>query len=88
MKHLNKQNQRQIQLEQQLRDTRLTSDKHQINMQAQLDAYSKQCSQQDNQINALETANNLLKNELNLLQDENTNLTLLAEQDKEKAEKI
>src|SRR5205807_1247328 len=43
-------NQYQIQLEQQLRDLRLTTEKYQISMQAQIDAYAKQASQQENQI--------------------------------------
>jgi hypothetical protein len=57
-------NQCQTILEQQLRDLRLTSEKYQISMQGQLNAYSKQITQREDQINALETANDLLKQEL------------------------
>ncbi|CAF1411568.1 unnamed protein product [Adineta steineri] len=76
-------NQYKNQLEQQLRDLRLTTEKYQISMQAQLDAYTKQSSQQENQINALETANSLLKDELNSLKADNTFLLTMANDDKQ-----
>jgi chromosome segregation ATPase len=75
-------NQYQLQLEQQLRDLRLTTEKYQISMQAQIDAYTKQASQQENQIHALESANNLLKDELNSVQTDNTFLITMAKDDK------
>ncbi|CAF4180840.1 unnamed protein product [Rotaria sordida] len=53
-------NQYQLQLEQQLRDLRLTTEKYQISMQGQINAYTKQASQQENQIHALKTSNSLL----------------------------
>lgn len=73
----------QAQLEQQLRDVRLTTEKYQISMQAQLDAYTKQASQQENQIHALESANHLLKDELNTMKTDNTFLLTMAKQDKQ-----
>jgi hypothetical protein len=73
----------QSQLEQQLRDLRLTSEKYQISMQAQLDAYTKQASQQENQIHALESANCLLKEELNSMKTDNKFLLTMAKQDKQ-----
>ncbi len=51
-------------------------------MQAQIDAYTKQASQQENQIHALESANNLLKDELNSVQTDNTFLITMAKEDK------
>jgi DNA repair exonuclease SbcCD ATPase subunit len=74
---------RQMQLESQIRDQRLTTEKHQISLNAQLEAYAKQNAQQDNQLNALETANELLKEELSSLQGDNHCLSLLAKQEKE-----
>ncbi|CAF1460599.1 unnamed protein product, partial [Rotaria sordida] len=47
-------------LEQQLCDLRLTTEKYQISMQGQINAYTKQASQQGNQIHALKTSNSLL----------------------------
>jgi hypothetical protein len=73
----------QNQLEQQLRDLRLTTEKYQISMQAQLDAYTKQASQQENQIHALESSNCLLKDELNSMKTDNTFLLTMAKQDKQ-----
>jgi len=52
-------------------------------MQAQLDAYTKQASQQENQIHALESANCLLKEELNSMKTDNTFLLTMAKQDKQ-----
>jgi len=75
-------NQHQSQLEQQLRDLRITSEKYQISMQARLDAYAKQASQQENQIHALESANDLLKEEFNSMKTENTFLLTMANEDK------
>ena len=57
-------NQNHVQLEQKIRDLRLTAEKHQLALQGQLDAYKKQASQQENQLHALESANSLLKEEL------------------------
>ncbi|CAF1054697.1 unnamed protein product [Rotaria sordida] len=76
-------NQYQLQLEQQLRDLRLTTEKYQISMQGQINAYTKQASQQENQIHALETANILLKEELNSIKTDNTFLLTLNKQDKQ-----
>jgi len=76
-------NQYQTQLEQQLRDLRLTTEKYQKSMQGQLDAYVKQSSQQENQILALESANNLLKDELNSIKNDNAFLLTMAKQDKQ-----
>ncbi|CAF3917010.1 unnamed protein product, partial [Rotaria sp. Silwood1] len=73
----------QSQLEQQLRDLRLTTEKYQISMEGQIDAYTKQASQQENQIHALETANILLKEELNSVKTDNTFLLTMAKQDKQ-----
>jgi len=41
---------RQIQLETQLRDSRLSTEKHQTSLQSQLDGYSKQCVQLEGQL--------------------------------------
>ncbi|CAF3272882.1 unnamed protein product [Rotaria sp. Silwood2] len=76
-------NKYQSQLEQQLRDLRLTTEKYQMSMQGQIDAYTKQASQQENQIHALETANSLLKEELNSVKTDNTFLLTMAKQDKQ-----
>jgi hypothetical protein len=64
-------NQRQSLLEQQLRDLRLTSEKHQISSQAQLDNYSKQVAEKDEHINKLQADNDLLKDEIHSLQANN-----------------
>ena len=53
-----------------------------MSVQAQLDAYTKQVSQQENQINALETANCLLKEELNSVKADNSFLLTMAKEDK------
>jgi chromosome segregation ATPase len=76
-------NQRQTLLEQQLRDLRLTSEKYQISMQAQLDAYAKQASLQENQIHALESANSLLKDELSSTKTDNEFLLAMVKEDKQ-----
>lgn len=73
----------QSQLEQQFRDLRLTSEKYQMSTQAQLDAYIKQASQQENQIHALESSNSLLKDELQAMKNENTHLVTIIQQGKE-----
>jgi hypothetical protein len=52
-------------------------------MQAQLDAYTKQASLQENQIHALESANCLLKEELHSMKTDNTFLITMAKQDKQ-----
>lgn len=77
-------NQYQSQLEQQFRDLRLTSEKYQMSTQAQLDAYIKQASQQENQIHALESSNSLLKEEFQAMKNENTRLITIIKQDKQK----
>ena len=74
--------QKQSQLEQQLHDVRLTTEKYQMSMQGQLDAYAKQASQQENQIHALESANCLLKDELTSVKDENKFLLSMTKQDR------
>jgi hypothetical protein len=53
-----------------------------MSLQAKLDAYTKQSSQQDNQIRALESANSLLKEELNSVKSDNTFLLSMTRQDK------
>jgi hypothetical protein len=53
-----------------------------MSLQAKLDAYTKQSSQQDNQIHALESANSLLKEELNSVKSDNTFLLSMTRQDK------
>ena len=73
----------QEQLEQQLRDLRLTTDKYQMSIQGQIDAYTKQASQQENQIHALETANILLKEELNSVKAKNSSLLTMTKQDEQ-----
>jgi hypothetical protein len=80
--------QRQALLEQQLRDLRLTSEKHQLSMQGQLDEQSKQAIQREDQIIALESINNLLKEELNSLKVDNEYLSSIAKQDKDLAEEL
>jgi len=57
-------------------------------MQAQLDAYIKQASQQENQIHALESANCLLKEELNSTKTDNTFLLTMAKQDKQEINEL
>jgi hypothetical protein len=52
--------QRQTALEQQLNDLRLTSEKHQLSMEGQLNAYLKKIAQQVEQIKALEEEINSL----------------------------
>jgi chromosome segregation ATPase len=76
-------NQAQLQLEQQLRDLRLTSEKHQMSMQARIDAFIKQVSQQDNQINASESAKSLLKEELDSVTADNQSLLERSKEDKQ-----
>jgi chromosome segregation ATPase len=80
-------NQRQALLEQQIRDLRLTSDKYQMAMQNQVE-YSKQNAQREDQMNALETANNLLKEELTSVKADNECLTLMAKQEKDLVEDL
>ena len=72
----------QNQLEQQLRDLRLSTEKYQKSIQNQLDAFTKQASQQENQIHALQTANSLLKEELKTVNDDKTFLLTMIEEDK------
>jgi len=81
-------NQRQALLEQQLRDLRLTSEKYQLSMQGQLDEQSKQAIQREDQIIALESINNLLKEELNSLKADNEYLSSISKQDKDSVEQL
>jgi hypothetical protein len=81
-------NQRQTLLEQQLRDLRLTSEKHQLSMQGEIDEYKNQFAQQDSQINALQTANQLLKAEIKSLYADNEALTVMAKKDKDLSEQL
>ncbi|CAF0738659.1 unnamed protein product [Adineta ricciae] len=76
-------NQYQLQLEQQLRDLHLTSEKYQKSIQGQIEAYNKQSAQQENQIHALESANSLLKDELQSVKADNTFLLAMAKEDKQ-----
>lgn len=88
LQSLNSANQYQLQLEQQLRDLQLTTEKYQMSTQAQIDAYTKQAAQQENQINALESANCLLKEELNSVKADNTFLITMATEDKQLAKEL
>jgi DNA repair exonuclease SbcCD ATPase subunit len=81
-------NQRQTLLEQQLRDLRLTSEKHQLSMQGEIDEYKNQFARQDSQINALQTANQLLKAEIKSLYADNEALTVMARKDKDLSEQL
>jgi chromosome segregation ATPase len=71
-----------MQVEEQLHEQRSIADKHRVSMQEQIDAYGKQLSQQENQLRALETANHLLKDELNTVIIDKTFLLTMIEQDK------
>jgi hypothetical protein len=75
--------QRQTLLEQQLRDSRLASEKNQLNMQTQIEDYIKQTVQSQDQIHALETTNNLLKDELNTVKNDNEYLLTITKQEKD-----
>jgi chromosome segregation ATPase len=77
-------NQRQVLLEQQIRDLRLTHEKHQMSIQGQINEYKRKISE----INALETANNLLQEEIKLLSEENERLIITTEKDKELQQEI
>lgn len=81
-------NQYQLQLEQQLRDLRLTNEKYQLSMQGQAEIYTKQVSQQEDQIHALESANSLLKEELNSMKNDNIFLVSMTKQDKHLTEEL
>lgn len=81
-------NQYQTQLEQQLRDLRLTNEKYQLSMQGQVDIYTKQISQQEDQLHALESANSLLKEELNSMKNDNIFLVSMTKQDKHVAKEL
>jgi chromosome segregation ATPase len=77
-------NQRQALLEQQLRDLRLTSEKHQLSMQGQAETFTKQ----NEKINQLETTNTLLQEEMNSLKTDNECLALACQQEKELAQDL
>ncbi len=81
-------NQRQAVLEQQIRDLRLTSEKYQISTQSQLEEFKNQTTQRDDQINALNTTNQLLKEELASVKADNECLVLKSEQDKDLAQEL
>jgi hypothetical protein len=76
-------NQRQALLEQQMRDFRLTAEKHQLSMQGQLEEFEKQTTQRDDQINALNTTNQLFKEELVSIKSDNECLVLKSNEEKE-----
>lgn len=76
-------NQRHTLLEQQLRDLRLTTEKHQLSMQAQLSAYLQQTAGQTHEIQTLESANLALKEELMACREKNDRLLAASQQDKE-----
>lgn len=79
---LKKADQYQNQLEQQLKDLGATAEKYQKNVQGKLDAFAKQASQQENQIHALESANELLKDELKKVNEEKVFLLNMLEEEK------
>ncbi len=81
-------NQRQATLERQLRDYRLTVEKHEMSMQGQLEEFSRLKIQQEDQIRALETANQLLKEEILSLKADNECLILKSNQDKDLVEDL
>ncbi|CAF4669978.1 unnamed protein product [Rotaria sp. Silwood1] len=81
-------NQRQTLLEQQIRDLRLTSEKSQASIQTQIDTYSIQIAQKEEEINELKTTNNLLNEEINSLKVNNESLLLVSKQDKELAQTL
>jgi hypothetical protein len=76
-------NQRQVLLEQQMRDFRLTAEKYQLSMQGQLEEFEKQTTQRDDQINALNTTNQLFKEELVSIKSDNECLVLKSNEEKE-----
>ncbi|CAF1521288.1 unnamed protein product [Adineta ricciae] len=75
-------NQRQLSLEQQLRDLRLTSEKHQLSTEGQLNEYQTLIKQNTNQIETLEKDNNSLREEVKSLRADNGRLTEQFEADK------
>ncbi|CAF0914198.1 unnamed protein product [Adineta ricciae] len=75
-------NQRQLSLEQQLRDLRLTSEKHQLSTKGQLNEYKTLIEQNTNQIETLEKDNNSLREEVDSLRADNGRLTEQSEADK------
>lgn len=75
--------QRHTLLEQQLRDLRLTTEKHQLSMQAQLNAYLQQTTSQTHEIRTLESANLELKEEIMACREKCERLVAASQQDKE-----
>ena len=83
-----KSNQRQAQLEQQIRDLQLESEKYRGELQTELATSSKQVAEKDNHINELETVNILLKEEINSLKNDNESLSAVSQQEKELSQKL
>lgn len=75
-------NQTRLQLEKQLKDLFMTSEKYQKSVQGKLDESAKRMAQQENQIHALETSNVLLKDELKTVRDEKVLLLNQVEEEK------
>ena len=75
-------NQRQLSLEQQLRDLRLTSEKHQLSTEGQLNEYKTLIKQNTDQIETLAKDNNSLREEVNSLRANNGRLAEQSEADK------
>lgn len=69
-------------LEQQLRELRATSDKQQLNIRTQIDEYTRQIEQRENQIRALQETNHLCQEELNTIKNNNDQLVEISQQDK------
>lgn len=76
-------NQRQSTLERELRDSRLTAEKQQLTMQSQVEEFQRQNEQRNDQINALESKNQILKDELISAQTDNECLALESRQNKD-----
>lgn len=75
-------NQRQLSLEQQLRDLRFTSEKHQLSTEGQLKECAKLIQQKTNQLETLEKDNQSLREEIDSLRADNERLTEQTEADK------
>lgn len=74
--------QRQALLEQQLRDLRLTTEKHLISAQTQLNESIQQTTQVNQQIQNLELMNNALKEDIVTIKNENEQLINVIEIEK------
>lgn len=81
-------NQRQATLEQQLRDSRMTSEKHALTTQGQLRSCAKQLDEQTARAQALEAENFALKDEVNALKAEKERLSSMSKQERDETEEI